>query len=57
MFWGIDELITSLIVVLSTIIFAFWCMQVRVILMGSEEEINLALDRDFEWTRKIWLVF
>jgi hypothetical protein len=57
MFWSIDALITWLIIVLSMWLFAFWCMRARLILMGSEEEINLVLDRDFEWSRKIWLVF
>ena len=57
MFWSIDQLSSLIIVVLSTIIFAFWCVRARLILTGSEEEINLVLDRDFEWSRKIGLAF
>ncbi len=36
---------------------AFWCVRARLILTGSEEEVNLVLDRDFERGRKIWLMF
>jgi hypothetical protein len=57
MFWELEELITSLIVVLSTGLFSLWGMRVRLILTGSEEQINLALDRDLEWSRKLWISF
>ena len=57
MFWGFEELLTSLIVVLSTGLFSLWGMRVRLILTGSEEQMNLVLDRDLQWSRKLWLSF
>lgn len=57
MFWSVDGFIPWLIVVLSTALFVFWSMRARLILTGSEQQINLALDRDLQWSRKVWLAF
>jgi hypothetical protein len=57
MFWSFDGLFNSLIIVLSTGLFVFWTLRARLILTGSEEQINFVLDRDLQWSRKIWLLF
>jgi len=57
MFWTINAIITELIIVLSMFLFVYWATRALLILTGSEEKINLVLERDLRLTRKILLRF
>jgi hypothetical protein len=55
MLWSTDLLVTEAILFLSMGLFFYWVLRALLIVAGTEEEINRALDSDLWWGQRFWL--